>query len=291
MPLGAAFVLWGGVAMLAAGASDLAWSNAYGMAFGAWTPPQVLFILAVTAILVGVLLAASARSEGERGVAVACAGGLLVTFGAVATAPYSLPNLQHGARFFLLSSAIYPLLLTWIARAGAPRHAATASAAIYLAVVGVMVWVLPLFEARALVGPVFQKIDHMVPPRFPLLLIVPALIVDRVAGDARPAATRGRASRGDTARAVILGVAFTAAFVAVQWSFSTFLLSPASDNRFWAGGGRHWPFYLDIGEERRQFWEPEGWLDVSSAAACVVVASLAARAGLWLGRWTRAVRR
>ena len=288
-PLGAAFVVWGGVAMLAAGASDLAWSNAYGMAFGAWTPPQVLFVLAVTAILAGVLLAASARSAG---VAVACAGGLLVTFAAVATMPYSLPNLQHGSRFFLLSSAIYPLLLTWIARAGAPRHAATVSAAIYLAVVAVMVWVLPLFEARALVGPVLQKIDHMVPPRFPLLLIVPALIVDRVAGGAAPpAATRGRARRGDTTRAVLLGVAFTAAFVAVQWSFSAFLLSPASDNRFWAGGGRHWPFYVDIGEERREFWEPEGRLDVSTAAACVVVASLAARAGLWLGRWTRAVRR
>lgn len=283
MPLGVAFVLWGGVGMLAAGASDLAWSNAYGMAFGAWTPPQVLFILAVTAILAGVLLAASARSEGDRGLAVACAAGLLVTFAAVATAPYSLPNLQHGARFFLLSSAIYPFLLTWIARAGPLRYAATVSAAIYLAVVGVMVWVLPLFEARALVGPVFQRIDHMVPPRFPLLLIVPALIVDRVAG--------GPATRGDSARAVILGVASTAAFVAVQWSFSAFLLSPASDNRFWAGGGRHWPFYADIGEERRHFWEPEGWLDVSSAAACVVVASLAARAGLWLGRWTRAVRR
>jgi hypothetical protein len=288
LPLGAAVVLWGGVAMLAEGALERAWSNAYGMAFGAWTPPQVLFIMAVTAVLCGALLLANARDAAGAWWAVPLSGGMLLTFAAVAVAPYSLPNQQHGARFFLLSSAIYPLLLAWIARVPAPRRAALLSAAVYTITVCIMVWVLPLFPAQALVGPVFETIDHMVPPRFPLLLAVPALAFDRVAGQS-PAG--GRARRGEWRRAALLGLAFTAIFLVVQWNFSAFLLSPASDNRFFAGGGDHWPFYADVGAERRQFWDPQDRLGLGSAALCAVAAALSARAGLWLGRFTQRLQR
>jgi hypothetical protein len=287
-PLGAALVLWGGVALVAQGALEFAWSNAYGMAFGAWTPPQVLFIMAVTAELAGALLLARARGAAAARWAVPLAGGLLLTFAAVAAGPYSLPNQQHGARFFLVSSAIYPLLLAWVARVPELRRTALLSAAIYTATVCVMVWLLPVFPARALVGPVFQKIDHMVPPRFPLLLVVPALVFDRVAS---ASSARGGAKRGEWRRALLLALAFTAAFALVQWTFSAFLLSPASDNRFWAGGGRHWPFYADVGEERTRFWDSQDALDAGSAAACVVAAALSARAGLWLGRLTQRLQR
>src|SRR5438552_3435687 len=64
MPLGAAVVLWGSAAMLASGALEIAWSRAYGMTIGAWTPPQVLFVIAVSAVLAGILLAAASRGEG-----------------------------------------------------------------------------------------------------------------------------------------------------------------------------------------------------------------------------------
>jgi hypothetical protein len=286
MPLGAALVLWGSAAMLAAGALELAWSRAYGMAIGAWTPPQVLFTAAVSVLQAGVLLAAASRAATGPRCAVPCAAGLALTFAALALSPYSLPNLQHTALFFLLSSAVFPLLLAWASRTRALRLTATAAAAVYTAILCVMVWVLPFVPAHALIGPVFEKVDHMVPPRFPLLLLVPAFLFDRFAGGAPKPAD------GAWPKAVVLGVVFVAAFVLLQWNFAAFLLSPASDNGFFAGGGRHWPFYVDIGEERRQFWDvPSDGLTVATAAACTVAAVLAARVGLALGRYAERLRR
>jgi hypothetical protein len=285
MPLGAAVVLWGSGAMLASGAMEIAWSRAYGMTFGAWTPPQALFTIAVSAVLAGILLVAASRGGRGPRLAVPCAAGLALTFAALVLAPYSLPNLQHGALFLLLASAVFPLLLAWTARAGPTRWAATLGAAIYTAMVCVMVWVMPLVPARALIGPVFEKVDHMVPPRFPLLLVFPAFLFDRVV------AGKARAGTGEWRRAAVLGVAFATAFILVQWSFAAFLLSPASDGWFFAGGGRHWPFYIDIGEERRQFWDAQGPLTAGSALACAVIATLGARAGLALGRFTRGLER
>jgi len=285
MPLGAAVVVWGSGAMLASGALEIAWSRAYGMTFGAWTPPQALFTIAVSAVLAGILLVAASRGARGPRLAAPCAAGLALTFAALALAPYSLPNLQHGALFFLLASAVFPLLLAWTARVGPTSWPATLGAAIYTATVCVMVWVMPLVPARALIGPVFEKVDHMVPPRFPLLLVVPALLFDRAI------ARKPRPGDGGWATAVFLGAAFAAAFILVQWGFAAFLLSPASDDWFFAGGGRHWPFYADIGEERRQFWDAQGPLTAGSALACVVIATLGARVGLALGRFTRGLER
>jgi hypothetical protein len=255
------------------------------MTFGTWSPPQIVFTIAAGAVLAGALLAAaSRRAQGPR-VAEPWAGGMLLTFAALALGPYSLPNVQHTALFFLLSAAVFPLLLAWISRANPGRLAATWAAAVYMATVCVMIWVLPLFPAQALIGPVFEKVDHMVPPRFPLLLVVQGLVFDRVLS------RKVGADEGAWGRAAVLGILFTATFVLVQWFFAAFLLSPASDNRFFAGGGRHWPFYMDIGEERRYFWNKEGQLTALHAGACVVIAALAARVGLVLGRFTAGLRR
>jgi len=285
MPLGAALVLWGSIGMLTSGALEIAWSRAYGMTFGAWTPPQVLFTIAVSAVLAGVLLVAVSHGARRPRLAEAVAAGLALTFAALVLSPYSLPNLQHSALFFLLSSAVFPLLLAWTARAGPTRYAATRAAAIYTATVCVMIWILPLVPARALIGPVFEKVDHMVPPRFPLLLVAQAFMFDRVL------AGKGRAEKGGWKRSADLGVLFVVSFVLIQWIFAAFLLSPASDNEFFAGGGRHWPFYVDIGEERRQFWDAAGPLTTLTAGACVVVATLAAWIGLLLGRFTEGLKR
>ena len=283
MPLGAAIAVWGSAAMLAAGGLEIAWSRAYGMASGTWTPPQVLFICAVTAVLSGVLLAAASRRAEGRGLALPCAAGLALTFAGTAIAPYTLPNLQHGRTFFLLCCAIFPLLLAWSARAAPGRSSAVKAALAYTAAVCAMIWVLPLVPAHALIGPVFEKVDHMVPPRFPLLLVVPAFVFDRVAG--------ARTGRDSWPSAAVVGLAFTAMFVAVQWVFASFLLSPASEGFFFAGGGRHWPFYMDIGEERRQFWDPDGRLTAAAALGCAILATVAARVGLALGRFTETLER
>ena len=37
-----------------------------------------------------------------------------------------------------------------------------------------MMWILPLFAGRPLLGPIYVQVDRFLPPDPPLLLIVPA---------------------------------------------------------------------------------------------------------------------
>jgi hypothetical protein len=77
----------------------------------------------------------------------------------------------------------------------------------------IMLLVLPLFRAEPMLGPIYVHSDHFMPPDFPLLLVVPALLIDLV----MQRVGRGRDWRLSAAIAVI----FVAAMVAAQWPFGT----------------------------------------------------------------------
>jgi hypothetical protein len=70
------------------------------------------------------------------------------------------------------------LLLLLAARASKVRAGATIAAATYTLIYIGMILVLPLFPAQPKLAPVYHPVDHMVPPAFPLLLIVPAVAID-----------------------------------------------------------------------------------------------------------------
>jgi hypothetical protein len=77
----------------------------------------------------------------------------------------------------------------------------------------------------------------------------------------------------------------------VQWNFSKFLLSPAADNWFFAGN-RVWPYYSRIGSWTHEFWDlAKDPVTVKGIAIAVLLAIVAARLGLWCGRWMLKVRR
>jgi hypothetical protein len=120
----------------------------------------------------------------------------------------------------------------------------------------------------------------MMPPPIPLLLAVPALAIDLL----RMSGARDGTSQA-WRRATEAGFAFFLIFTFVQWHFAGYLLSPHSDNWFFAGGGRHWPFFLQIDAARRtSFWtSTDGTMDLRAGliAACAAIAS--SRMGIWLG--------
>jgi hypothetical protein len=141
------------------------------------------------------------------------------------------------------------------------------------------------------------------PPAFPLLLVVPAVVMDllrrrfcpqRDVGDGRQAkAARLRGiQRRDLWLAIAAGLGFVATFVPIQWFFSEFLLSSSSDNRFFAGGGRHWPFFLKIDQARVMFWDvkrdPLTWQATLLAMVFAVISAwIGLRVGAWLARLHR----
>ncbi len=71
----------------------------------------------------------------------------------------------------------------------------------------VMIWILQLFPARPKLAPIYNAVTHMVPPHFPLLLVIPALAVDLVLR------RRTQSSSNDWIRAALSGVAFVASSV------------------------------------------------------------------------------
>ncbi|MEQ1862283.1 MAG: hypothetical protein ABMA13_20385 [Chthoniobacteraceae bacterium] len=265
-PVGAWLALWGAVAFVTAVSFDLWWQASYGLAAGIWHPPQLLKAAAFFAITIGAWLCAP-RSG---------AAAVLALIGVV-TLPLTFANQQHSAPFFLAACATYPLILA-AASASGGRFAATRAALGYTLLVGAMVWLLPLFPASPLTGPIYHPRDHLLPPPFPLLLIAPALAVDLLR--ARPA--RG----GDWIAAIEAGLAFFVVFTAVQWTFASFLLSPAADNRFFAGGGRQWPFFMQIHPSAlTTFWKVPGEeFTLPRAVTAAALALLATRLGLALGR-------
>ena len=289
-PLGAWLVLWGALAFVTSVIFDRWWQAGYGLAAGIWHPPQLLKALAFFAVAFGVWLAwLSRQSRASGALAFSIAGGVVLSLISVVTLPSSFANLQRSAFFFQLGCATYPVVLVALAVAGRLRFSASIGALSAFGLQLALVWILPLVPGAPEVGPIYNPRDHLLPPVFPLLLVLPALAVD--------ALLRVRPGRGTRARslaaALEVGFAFAAIFVLAQWTFAGFLLTPAADSWLFAGGGRHWPFFLRIDPSARAaFWQtPDDVLSVARGALVALLAVLASSLGLALGAGMKRVRR
>ena len=143
-----------------------------------------------------------------------------------------------------------------------------------------------MFPGSPKLGPIYHPVNSMVPPAFPMLLVLPALAID----GAMLAIGRGRAWWRDALVVVYGGTVFAVIFGVVQWHFSEFLLSEDARNWFFAGG-RHWPYNA---EPRWffQFWRVDS--DPVNARAVAWIwglALLSSALGLALGNWMARVKR
>jgi hypothetical protein len=235
-PLGAWVCLWGSFAMLTSAPFDDWWHNAYGLDVKILSPPHVLLAGGIIAIQIGAMLMvlasqnrareSSDRDSARLGLMFVYAAGLLIVTIAGVASEYQTRAMMHLPLYYQIAGALYPLFLISTARASRLRWPATLTAGTYMMIVLTMVWVLPLFPATPLLGPIYNPITHMVPPRFPMLLIVPALAIDL---------TLQRIGKiNPWALAVVLGSVFMLVFLAAQWPFADFLVSPWARNRVFA---------------------------------------------------------
>ena len=119
----------------------------------------------------------------------------------------------------------------------------------------------------------------------PLLLIVPAIALDLL---------RSKMDLWNSwRRSAVFGAVYLGSFIAVQWPFADFLMSPAARN--WVFGTENYPFFIPLDDDwvRHIFSQVETtatefWLKMGLA---LVIAILTSRAGLGLGNWMRKVRR
>jgi len=289
-PLGAWVAIWGALAMLTSAPFDDWWHNAYGLDVEILSPPHTVLAAGMIGIQLGAMLLVLARQNRAAveaakplGVAFLYAAGAGLSMLTILLTEYSYPNNQHAAFFYKVSCAVYPVLLVAAARASRLRWAATLTAAFYMAITLAMVWILPLFPAQPMLGPIDNPLDHMVPPLFPLLLIVPAVAVDVV--------LQRKGKSGSWMTAIILAAVFLALFFVTQWLFAEFLLSPASRNGFFAGD-MQWSYGDGPGDYRYRFWGPdEDPVTPAGLGIALLLGIAATRVGLWWGGWMSRVRR
>ena len=156
-------------------------------------------------------------------------------------------------------------------------------ALVYAAFTLFMLWLLPLFPGQPLLGPIFVPIDRFMPPDFPLLLVVPAIVIDLVMRRVAPGRWR------DWGLAAVLAVVFVATYLAVQWPLADFLVSPWARNDVF---GSHRMDYSVSPQIQARWYQlnPPDDLAVGLPIA-VAIGFVSARLGLWWGNWMSRVRR
>jgi hypothetical protein len=293
-PLGVFLAGWGGVAMLTSAPFDNWWHNAYGLDVKIVSPPHTLLILGIRAVAVGMmfLILAAMNRAADAGTSdykslqrlFLYLGGLAIGGQMFFLQEFTYDTGLHRAVTYISMGIGLPILFATISQASHFRWAATTTASIYMLVVISEILILPLFPAQPKLGPVFYPVTHFVPAKFPVLLFVPALALDLLW-------QRVRAWK-PWQIAIVSGILFVGLLVGVEWPFADFLLSKASENRFFG------TMYFDYGtpatdfDRLRRFFRPDYGIALAKGLG---IASLCAMASTWVGlrfgHWMRGVQR
>ena len=290
-PFGAWVCIWGAFAMITSAPFDDWWHNAYGLDVKIISPPHMLLAAGIAAIQCGAMLMALAwqnrlpvaSDRGHLGHLYLLGAGLLLLLAATVSTEHTQRWDMHQAHFYQVSSAVFIFFIVSAARASVTRWPATTIALVYTALTLFMLLLMPLFPAQPLLGPIYVQVDRFMPTDFPLLLIVPALALDLL---------RQRAARlrlNDWAVAALVAAVFLVSFLAVQWPFADFLMTPAARNWFFVSD--RMPYGADPQMQARWYRinAPDN-LAVGLPIA-LVLAFVSARCALWWGNWMARVQR
>jgi hypothetical protein len=290
--LGAFIAAWGGFAMITSAPFDNWWHNAYGLDVTILSPPHVLLMSGSSAIDIGTLIligGAMNRAQGDSRAKFRrlflYVGGIIVMRGCFLITEYTGSAALHSATAYLVVSLAVPLALVGVARASEHRWGNTIVVAVYTAAVLAQLWILPLFAAQPKLGPVYQNVTHFIPMAFPLWLIVPGLALDLL--------WRATKAWKPWLQAASTGLVFLVSFVAFQWPFANFLMSPLSRNRMFGthyfaygdpAGFMYDPYKFQASENTRiQFW--------IVMTLALIAAILTTRLGFIWANWIKRVQR
>ncbi|MGA8222723.1 MAG: hypothetical protein WB780_13810 [Candidatus Acidiferrales bacterium] len=290
-PLGAFLTAWGGVTMVTSAPFDNWWHNSFGLDVEIFSPPHVVLGLGIMGVGVGCLFLILAQKNRATGLArerldflylFLC--GLLLVLHLILVSEFSDASLMHNSLFYRAITFGTPAFLIAYGRASDHKWGATIIAAMYMGFFLAAMWIFPLFPAHPKLGPVYTNVTHMVPMGFPVLLIVPAFILDFL--------LNRLADRGRWLRAIVAGSAFLAALVAIQWSFGYFMISEHARN--WFFGQIYFPYQFPPSMHQRAYqfrldptWK-DFWVGMGLAWFGCVISS---RIGLTYGAWLSRIRR
>lgn len=291
-PLGAFIASWGGITMLASAPFDNWWHGAYGLDVKILSPPHVVLMIGALAVQIGALIlilgemnrAGEAQRRGLEWLYL-YVGGMILCSQHTGIMEYAQRPSMHSAIFYRAVALNFVAVLVGVSMAARSRWATTIIASIYTAFYLGLLWILPLVHAEPKLGPVTHPVTTLIPAGFPLLIVVPAVVMDLV----RPRIQ----ALGRWPRALVLGVVFVGIFLLAQWPFANFLNSPGAFNAFFGSG------YLDYRTGPNSYMARNVYFDREHGAlefdvglvVAVTAACLMARLGLAWGDWMRKIRR
>src|SRR5580692_6808963 len=297
-PLGAFIAAWGGIAMITSAPFDNWWHAAYGLDVKIVSPPHTLLILGMRAVAVGILfliLAAMNRASSEGTLTgeqtskklqrlFLYVGGLIVAGQMFFLIEYTWDVQLHSVIAYIAMGIAIPLVFAILSQASRYKWAATTTAAVYMIFAIAEILILPLFPAQPKLGPVFNPITHFVPAKFPILIIVPALALDLFWQKTK--------AWKPWKVALVSGFLFVAVLTIVEWPFANFLLSKASENRFFGTMYFDYNSRPDGYDRLRQFFHPDHGITLYwGLLRAAIYASISTWIGLSFGRWMRSVQR
>jgi hypothetical protein len=288
-PLGAFICAWGGLAMLVSAPFDNWWHNAYGLDVRIISPPHMVLAAGFFGIELGAVMLLLAFMNRAADAQRAALQRLFLYVSGTAICESLLLKLEfinrsemHTAAFYIAVMIGTPAILVANAVASQRRWACTIMTSVYTAFAAGFLWLLPLFPAEPKLGPVYRVVTHFIPWEFPLLVIVPAFVVDLVL----ERTTRWR----PLLRAPLVGLVFLSTFVAVQWPFANFLMTSRARNWFFGAA------YMDFSTPgfslyaRSEFRPPDPVL-VRGMLIAAIITCLMMWIGLHAGRAMQRVKR
>lgn len=286
--LASVVALGGAALMFGAGLFDYVWHAHHPPTPEVLSPPHIVLALGIFAVQLSALLLVVARPQGEGAaeddrwrsrLLMWPAGMVVLWIATLATEYVGRPNLWHGSEFYQVSALIFPVVLAAVSRLSTDRWPAVKAALVYMSTALVLIWVFPKVPVASGGLASGTSPGHLLPPPFPLLLVVPAFAIDflhrRHGRDSGP----GR----DHLLAIGIGLAFLFFLLLVHWFLGDLLLSDLG--RTYVFGADRWPYHARLGEWRYQYWTPDAGTRafVLGLAVAWLLASLSARLGLGLG--------
>src|ERR1700733_1744560 len=297
-PLGAFIAAWGGIAMITSAPFDNWWHAAYGLDVKIVSPPHTLLILGIRAVGVGILfliLAAMNRAAGDDTQSgertykslqrlFLYLGGLIVGGQMFFLMEYTWDVKLHSAIAYIAMGIALPLVFAMLSQASRYKWAATSTAMVYMIIAIAEILIFPLVPAQPKLGPVFNPVTHLIPAKFPILIFVPALALDLLWQRTR--------EWKPWKVALASGFLFVAVLTIVEWPFANFLLSKASENRFFGTMYFDYNSRPDGYDRLRQFFHPDHGITLYwGLLRAAIYASISTWIGLSFGRWMRSVQR
>ena len=302
-PLGAFIAAWGGIAMLVSAPFDNWWHAAYGLDVKIISPPHTLLIMGIRGVSVGVTflilaemnrLAAAAQintlDPDQAGTYRTLQRLFLYIGGLTVIGQMFFIQIQvwdvvlHTTSAYIALGIAVPVVFAIVSRASGNRWTCTITASIYTLFAIAEIQILPLVAASPKLGPVFNPVTHLVPGKFPILILIPAIALDLLwqrTRDWKP-----------WKLAIVSGALFTAIIFAVEWPFATFLMTKAAQNSFFGTIYFDYNSRPDGWDRLRTFFNPASGERLTLGLVwAAFAATLSTWLGLFFGNWMRGIKR